>query len=745
MSNCPASELLKQRRIPAFVPPNDAAEAICKLPAKIPSMAASDIQSTYNFRPDEINESIAPLYYTVSQEPVSSDAAGADDCVETTDVSSDSFTWVDWLTPITSIEGDRNWILAGELLNCTDNGDLSNSTTFKRPALPITQFGSVLPAPITAPISVASALGGNGGGGGGGGQPVQGDPPLIEIKNNNIIIHPTYIKIILFDSIASTFYIGFKHNTTDQFARNTAVSIDNIGFDITDTEDGEYTIYAYYSNAYPTIPTVDAEKQQISFIMAQGSNVHQLINALGCYIIPLCDITVNKNKLYNVRIKCSRINEIIAGDISSNGNLSQYWWMGAFVKLTNVDEPLTNTSIEFQLDTIYTHVGAYYLQTDANSDYRLIDNDNELTIDGTSIINNNCYIYLQIDKSTNGSPYYYTQTASSAEPSTLIGGIMLGRLYNNGSSLRLFRSIVGGRPFISVPLYGFKISIDMLDINNPSAGIKINVAAGTAVLAGDEDYSLSEYNYNVKSKSMELPAGSLSETKTYYVYLIFNAAGESSDGTEAVDALPVGDICYTYISDNGNLDGSYAFSGNVRKIGDVRVEPDDTVQYGYDVSITQRLSGDIKIGPSYMGPFCFLPATVRTLASQKVRYIVNPRGGYKAAAAAPTVNRLTEIFITSSIKSVIPTVAPIFITTDGFSLYFFAPVVADDGGSFTEQCSVSLLSNSSEDLPDGVVRPTDYDGTVSINIRYTGGIVDIPWLNAANISIEQVLMAAGVL
>ena len=63
MSNCPASEMLKQRRIPAFVTPNDESEAICKLPAKIPSMAASDIQSTYNFRPDEINEPISP--YTI--------------------------------------------------------------------------------------------------------------------------------------------------------------------------------------------------------------------------------------------------------------------------------------------------------------------------------------------------------------------------------------------------------------------------------------------------------------------------------------------------------------------------------------------------------------------------------------------------------------------------------------------------------------------------------------------------------
>lgn len=745
MSNCPASELLKQRRIPAFTPPNDASEAICKLPAKIPSMAASDIQSTYNFRPDEINEPISPLYYTVSQEPVSSGAADADDCVETTDVSSDSFTWVDWLTPITGIEGDRSWILAGESLNCTDNGDLSNSTTFKRPALPITQFGSVLPAPITAPISVASALGGNGGGGGGG-QPAQESSPLIEIKNNNIIIHPTYIKIILFDSIANTFYIGFKHNTTDQFARNTSVSIDNIGFDITDTDDGEYTIYAYYSNAYPTISSVSAEKQQISFIMAQSSSMHRLIDALGCYIIPLCDITVKKNKLYNLRIKCSRINEIIAGDISSNGNLSQYWWIAAFVRLTNIDKPLTNTSIEFQLDTVYVRVGAYYLQTDVTSDYRLIDDDKELTIDGTSIVQNNCYIYLQIDNSTNGSPYYYTQTTSSDEPSTLIRGILLGRLYNYSSYLRLFRSIVGGRPFISVPLYRFKISIDMLDINNPSAGIKINVASGTAILSGNEDYSLSEYNYSVKSKSMELPVGSISETKTYYIYLVFNAAGESSIGTETVDMLPVGDICYTYITDNAYLDGSNAFSGNVKRIGTVRVEPDDTVQFGYDVSVTQQLSGDIKIGPSYMGPFCFLPATVRTSTGQKVRYIVNPRGGYKADAAAPTVNRLTEIFITSSIRSVIPAVEPIFITTtSGCALYFFAPVVADDGGSFKEQCSVSLLSNSSEDLPDGVVRPTDYDGTVSIDIRYTGGIVDIPWLNAANISIEQVLMAAGVL
>lgn len=164
MSNCPASELLHQRTIPPFVPPNDAPEAICKLPAKIPVMAASDIQEIYGFTPNEVDEALTPLYYVVNQESESSSASDAGDCVENTDVGSDSFTWVDWLTPVAGMEDGRDWVLSGNALSCTDNGDLSNSTDFKRPTLPMTQFVAALPTPITAPISVASARGGGGGG-----------------------------------------------------------------------------------------------------------------------------------------------------------------------------------------------------------------------------------------------------------------------------------------------------------------------------------------------------------------------------------------------------------------------------------------------------------------------------------------------------------------------------------------------------------------------------------------------------
>ena len=165
MSNCPASEILHQRIIPPFVPPNDASEAICKLPAKIPVMAASDIQEIYGFTPGEVDEALAPLYYVVNQGGESSSASGASDCVENTDVGSDSFTWVDWLTPITNMEDNRDWILSGASLNCTDDGDLSDSAEFKRPTLPMTRFISSLPTPVTAPISIASARGGGGGGG----------------------------------------------------------------------------------------------------------------------------------------------------------------------------------------------------------------------------------------------------------------------------------------------------------------------------------------------------------------------------------------------------------------------------------------------------------------------------------------------------------------------------------------------------------------------------------------------------
>lgn len=180
-NTCETSEWLQSTQIPGLDVPNTAPEAICKSPAKIPRMAVFDIQAEYGFTEDEFDITIDPVYVQTDSTVSSSAAGDAEECVENSDTSTDSFTWVDWLTPISALAGDRLWVLDGEDLDCTETGDLSDDPDFKRPALPMASFNVVLPVPLTPPVTYDPDNGGiAGGGGGGGGKPEVGgdDQPV---------------------------------------------------------------------------------------------------------------------------------------------------------------------------------------------------------------------------------------------------------------------------------------------------------------------------------------------------------------------------------------------------------------------------------------------------------------------------------------------------------------------------------------------------------------------------------------
>lgn len=168
-NTCETSEWLQSTQIPGLDVPNTAPEAICKAPAKIPRMAVFDIRSAYAFTADEFDMVIEPVYIQADNFAVSSDVGDTEECVENSDTSTNSFTWVDWLTPISELAGDRLWVLDGEELECTETGDLSDDPDFKRPALPMASFNVVLPVPLTPPVTYDPDNGGIAGGGGGGG------------------------------------------------------------------------------------------------------------------------------------------------------------------------------------------------------------------------------------------------------------------------------------------------------------------------------------------------------------------------------------------------------------------------------------------------------------------------------------------------------------------------------------------------------------------------------------------------
>lgn len=168
-NTCETSEWLQSTQIPRLNVPNSAPEAICKAPAKIPRMAVFDIRAEYGFTADEFNKVIDPDYVQTDSAGVTPGTGDTEECVENSDTSTDSFTWVDWLTPVSTLADNRLWVLDGEELDCTETGDLSDDPDFKQPVLPMASCNVVLPVPLTPPVTYDPDNGGIAGGGGGGG------------------------------------------------------------------------------------------------------------------------------------------------------------------------------------------------------------------------------------------------------------------------------------------------------------------------------------------------------------------------------------------------------------------------------------------------------------------------------------------------------------------------------------------------------------------------------------------------
>lgn len=689
MSNCPASELLKQRRIPAFTPPNDASEAICKLPAKIPSMAASDIQSTYNFRPDEINEPISPLYYTVSQEPVSSGAADADDCVETTDVSSDSFTWVDWLTPITGIEGDRSWILAGESLNCTDNGDLSNSTTFKRPALPITQFGSVLPAPITAPISVASALGG---GGGGGGTPPATGEELVEIVDNKLIIHPIYI---IFNQGYNSIFEYICGDDTQQLADNRSIKVERFPVDFSAQVDGTYYVWLYRSGR--GTDDNDAAIYSMGFF-ATTTPIFD-VKIPSCLFQLVAAVSVNAGKVSISRIFCSKAQnaDVYCGAQSKGEKYEPY---GVYFTLSGTDSFITPSNI--LLKSIYIDRIIFYPINTLDHSYDYFRASSSYTQPVTLQLNDALLQKFQIavflDREKKECVLDTTGTMDGSDRDVVL------YLYHTDSTITgSVSSIIWyGYPYMpSVISQSFIIKV-YPDYSNGTKDslpftVRIQQASDTSEYAG----RVRETGATNPILDQYIPVYEesfvASSTKVETVYFYINLYADKDNNTR-----------YCKISKKQTMGsvliGSVIF-GDVYVALSLGIYPNIFVD---QVLITNSVDTAVDLTPAYIGSFCIL--SVEETDDNTYGYLVNPGG-----STVPTA--LTSCYV-NGYNSTIDTCSPFYFSTTatyGYAIITFVPADLDiSTGAVINNAHISISVRTAGTPPD----TTDPMNVRSIFMRF---------------------------
>lgn len=144
---CPAHDWLNEHRIPSVHDMNEADEAVCKLPPKLPDMAIYDVRKEYGFTADEVNLMLTPVYTeftkTTTDEPYIESGLT---CASETDVNSNIFTWVSWYESTKEHEKNRGWIIEDTLICQTVEAD---NPQVKRPAVAIPFPNLNVPPPLT--------------------------------------------------------------------------------------------------------------------------------------------------------------------------------------------------------------------------------------------------------------------------------------------------------------------------------------------------------------------------------------------------------------------------------------------------------------------------------------------------------------------------------------------------------------------------------------------------------------------
>lgn len=676
---CEASELLKQRIIPPMSPPNDAPEAVCKLPAKIPTMAALDIRAAYEFTAAELDTPITPEYVAVDG---SNPPATAEDCVENTDVSTGKFTWVDWLTPVKALEGDRHWIIDTEL-DCTEDGDLSEDTAFKRPALPMNQYTPVLPTPIAPALAIPTGTGG-----GGGGSVEKECCDLVELIDGELVVHPIYMR---FQAGCALTYVAFMHNAPERADGSAYIPTmykDGIDYDIKDAPDGIYYLYAYFSGLGLPFDVVNyPDTHQVTLVWSASPLAGVELTAPGSYSIKICKVFISSNKISFLSALCSRVNEFFIGPQGDN-NDEVKWAISAFVKIVNTETLFTYDDGVVQLVGVAVQGGYIYrngairrtlaVRFSSFTSYQIGD-----------------FLWFYINAETDGSiRYRVSGNGQTANPYDL------GYIYQHSSGL-LSSALFTQSPIIILPEQkGFTISVSFNEKENKHV---ITVLGGDAVLSGTSTGGTSKSRVTIPQKEEEVE---ITATGYYYVYLIMD-----------VTADPVVSI---QVMNTTTPIGRY---GRAVQLGYVYF----TISGGWvNWTIRQRAVSPVEIGPIYMGPFCFLPGPLNGNAPT---FIVNPRGGYTTAAAAPTVNGLTSI-----LGSPLPVVSPSSSIADTetvqVALYFWPPVFNAAGTSIATPAVITMQLVAD--------KPTGYEGSYILNNHNTG-IPDISWINSSNQTIGQVI------
>lgn len=574
---CEASELLKQRIIPPMSPPNDAPEAVCKLPAKIPTMAALDIRAAYEFTATELDTPITPEYVEVDG---SNPPATAEDCVENTDVSTGKFTWVDWLTPVKALEGDRHWIIDTEL-ECTEDGDLSEDTAFKRPALPMNQYTPVLPTPIAPALAIPI---GTGGGGGGSGECECEE--LVEIIDNKLYIHPFYINMRGSSDTVYEFMCGPYDQKIPNSPPYASLETEEFPLDFSVQEDGLYYVWAYGSGSGR-----DADNNSIPAnlgFFTTSTSYFQVTIPTGVFQ-RICTVRVENGKISLDSILCSKMQDvdIYPTPLSANS-------LGVLFQVTNSDRIVTPSDVE--IISIYIgSVALYPIHT--------IDRYTGTT----SIYKELNFNYIVTDKKARFIIVYYNFMLSRVE--AVEGNTAISRndalLVINNFSLNITGYTTGllktGYPVNvnSNTQFIIKVIPDYAKATSTSLPftLKIQQSDNSSIFAGVAN------NTNIPLYEKSLVSLSSESTHSVSYYLNLFATTSNNPTIQITKNKTMGSV----------LIGSIRYGGKY-----------NNEQYPI-LEVTQSIhaSTSVNVGPLYTGPFCVLPTGY---SNGTFEYVLNPAG-----------------------------------------------------------------------------------------------------------------------
>lgn len=266
--------------------------------------------------------------------------------------------------------------------------------------------------------------------------------------------------------------------------------------------------------------------------------------------------------------------------------------------------------------------------------------------------------------------------------------------------------------------------------------------------------SAEKYQFTITTENREVENEDGSKTTVTFIVVV--DANDPKSGTSGKCRFGNGDIFYVssytlsktpgtryvfLVMDVTKTPAVYVLENNTQYVKGVNGSVIQIGRYTWDentktLKVTQLLKQNtpVDIGPTYMGPWCTLPAQPSVSSNgvdHTYAYLINPKGSITVSSGEYTVNgQIGGIASSSAIFfSDTPEYLPAYV---GWKAPQHAPIPGWSGSYIQVESSSLVISSTYDDLQ------SQYDAVMPITGN-TSGVIDVKWISTTVDTIQSVL------